>query len=111
MKLWIASILSRISRIRCAGFLERINGFAEDRVAEERFQGLPIYHVCQPPQQLDDIESEAGVLKQPDGSSRIQLHQHVNVAASASFSSGNRAKHSNMPHPARLMIDPNAMAM
>ncbi len=89
MNTCVASMLSRISRRRCAGFLEGIDGVAQDGVAKQRTKRLAVYDVRGASQKLSDIDLAAGIFKDADRLGGIEVDLDVDIACRRSFASSN----------------------
>jgi hypothetical protein len=74
------------------GLLEGIYCVAQDFVADKRFQGFAVSQVDLDAQQIPDVKFQAGILKDPDWLSRIQVHQDIDIAVRSCLTTGTEPK-------------------
>ena len=65
---------------------------------------LAVHDVARPAEQLANVELKTGVLKDPYGSLRVEVHEHINIAVNASHSTGHGPEHGSMAHPALAQL-------
>src|ERR1019366_6013694 len=61
--------------------LEGIDSVVQDVVAEQRLERPSVHRVAGAIENLIDVELQPGVLKDPHGPVRIEIDQHIDIAA------------------------------
>jgi hypothetical protein len=94
----MALMFSSTSDRRCAGFLEGMDGVAQNPGLEQRLQGSAIHDVRRTAQEVVDVQLQSGVLEDAHGQRVIEFYEDVNVAFGASFATGDGAEDCGVRH-------------
>src|SRR5271157_2282211 len=65
--------------------------------SDQRFQSILRYQIHLPPEEMREVQHQAGVVHQIDAGIRQELHQHVDVAVGPHLSAGRRPEKGELP--------------